>query len=72
MRQLFVLLRQKEIDRVNAKFARVEQVKQFRLLENQLTPEDEELTPTMKLKRNLVQKKYAAMIESMYASGSNP
>ena len=63
---------QKEIDRVNAKFARVEQVKQFRLLENQLTPEDEELTPTMKLKRNLVQKKYAAMIESMYASGSNP
>jgi len=63
---------QREIDRVNAKFARVEQVKQFRLLENQLTPEDEELTPTMKLKRNLVQKKYAALIESMYASGSNP
>ena len=51
---------------------RVEEVKQFLLLENQLTPEDEELTPTMKLKRNLVQKKYAAMIESMYASGSNP
>jgi long-chain acyl-CoA synthetase len=63
---------QREIDRVNAKFARVEQVKQFRLLEHQLTPEDEELTPTMKLKRNLVQKKYAALIESMYASGSNP
>jgi long-chain acyl-CoA synthetase len=56
----------REIERANAKFARVEQVKKFRLLETQLTAEDEELTPTMKLKRQLVQKKYAAMIESMY------
>ena len=55
-----------EIEKVNRKFARVEQVKKFRLLENQLTAEDEELTPTMKLKRALVQKKYAGMIESMY------
>jgi long-chain acyl-CoA synthetase len=55
-----------EIEKVNRKFARVEQVKKFRLLENQLTAEDEELTPTMKLKRALVQKKYAEMIESMY------
>jgi long-chain acyl-CoA synthetase len=55
-----------EIDAVNKKFARVEQVKKFRLLETQLTAEDEELTPTMKLKRNFVQKKYAEMIESMY------
>ena len=57
---------QGEIDKVNAKFARVEQVKAFRLLETQLTAEDEELTPTMKLKRSFVQKKYAALIESMY------
>lgn len=57
---------QAELDRVNAKFARVEQVKQFRLLETQLTAEDEELTPTMKLKRSFVQKKYAPLIESMY------
>ncbi len=56
----------REIERVNSKFARVEQVKKFRLLENQLTAEDEELTPTMKLKRALVQKKYAELIESMY------
>lgn len=53
-----------EIERANAKFARVEQVKKFRLLETPLTAEDEELTPTMKLKRQLVQKKYAGMIES--------
>lgn len=57
---------QAEIDRVNKKFARVEQVKKFFLLDTQLTAEDEELTPTMKLKRKLVQTKYAAQIEAMY------
>jgi long-chain acyl-CoA synthetase len=61
---------QAEIDRANKKFARVEQIKSFRLLENQLSADDEELTPTMKLKRSLVQKKYAALIESMYRSQS--
>lgn len=58
---------QAEIDRVNRKFARVEQVKKFFLLDTQLSAEDEELTPTMKLKRKLVQQKYAPQIEAMYA-----
>ncbi len=57
---------QGEIDRVNARFARVEQIKKFFLLETQLSAEDEELTPTMKLKRKLVQTKYAPQIEAMY------
>ncbi len=57
---------QGEIDRVNAKFARVEQIKKFFLLETQLSAEDEELTPTMKLKRKLVQTKYAERIDAMY------
>ncbi len=56
-----------EVDRVNRQFARVEQVKDFRLIEQQLTAEDEELTPTMKLKRKFVNQKYAGLIESMYA-----
>jgi long-chain acyl-CoA synthetase len=55
-----------EIERVNAKFARVEQIKKFCLLETQLSAEDEELTPTMKLKRKLVERKYADRIEAMY------
>jgi len=55
-----------EVERVNKKFARVEQIKKFWLLENQLTAEDDELTPTMKLKRKLVEKKYAEKIEAMY------
>ncbi len=58
---------QDEVDRVNGLFARVEQIKQFRLIENKLGAEDEELTPTMKLKRKLVHEKYRALIDSMYA-----
>ena len=58
---------QGEIDRVNAKFARVEQIKKFFLLETQLGAEDEELTPTMKLKRKLIQQKYAPQIQAMYS-----
>jgi long-chain acyl-CoA synthetase len=59
---------QKEIDKVNTKFARVEQIKYFRLLETQLTAEDDELTPTMKLKRKFVENKYQDLISAMYAS----
>lgn len=55
-----------EIEGVNANFARVETIKKFYLIERQLTPEDEELTPTMKLKRNFVNKRYAAEIDAMY------
>ena len=57
---------QQELDRVNKNFARVEQIKKFFLLDTQLSAEDEELTPTMKLKRKLVEKKYSAQIEAMY------
>ena len=57
---------QEVIDGVNKKFARVEQIKKFFLLDTQLTAEDEELTPTMKLKRKLVQTKYAPQIDAMY------
>lgn len=57
---------QLEINRVNKQLARVEQVKKFRLIEVQLTAEDEELTPTMKLKRKLVNEKYQDLIQEMY------
>jgi len=57
---------QREIETVNGNLARVETIKRFFLIERQLTPEDEELTPTMKLKRNFVNKRYAAEIDAMY------
>ena len=58
-----------EIESVNAKFARVETVKKFRLIDQLLDPEDEELTPTQKLKRKVVNEKYADLIDSMYRGG---
>ena len=61
---------QEEVDKVNKQFARVEQIKKFRLIDVRLDAEDEELTPTMKLKRKFVNQKYADLIESMYQDGA--
>jgi long-chain acyl-CoA synthetase len=61
-------LLQAELEKVNAQLARVEQIKHFRLIDQLLTAEDEELTPTMKLKRKVVASKYAHLISQMYAS----
>ena len=55
-----------EIEAVNARLARVERIKTFRILSQLLTAEDEELTPTMKLKRRVVAHKYADLIGEMY------
>ena len=51
----------------NRDFSRVEQIKAFRLIDTLLTAEDEELTPTMKLKRGFVEKRHKALVDSMYA-----
>jgi long-chain acyl-CoA synthetase len=56
-----------EIERVNRQLARVETIKKFSLIEQILTAEDEELTPTMKLKRTFVNMKYKDTIDAMYA-----
>ncbi len=61
-----VKLIEAEVARVNANYARVEQIKKIRLIDKLLQAEDEELTPTMKLKRALVETKYADLIETMY------
>ena len=61
-----VSLIQVEVDRINAQLARVEQIKEFRIIAELLTAEDDELTPTMKLKRKVIATKYAEMIEMMY------
>ena len=56
----------REVEKVNTRFARVETIKKYRLIDQLLDPEDEELTPTMKLKRKVVNVKYADLIDSMY------
>ncbi|MBI5157360.1 MAG: long-chain fatty acid--CoA ligase [Acidimicrobiia bacterium] len=61
-----VKLVQKAVDAANEKFSRVEQVKSFRLLTKELDHEEGELTATQKVKRSVIETKFADMIESMY------
>ncbi|MGZ5337919.1 MAG: AMP-dependent synthetase/ligase, partial [Solirubrobacterales bacterium] len=58
---------QAHLDQVNEKFARVEQVKKFAILPQDLSQEGGELTPTMKVKRNVVAEKYADEVEKLYS-----
>ena len=60
---------QSSIDRINAQLARFETVKRFTVLENEFTMESGELTPTQKLKRKVVNERYAAQIGAMFAEG---
>jgi long-chain acyl-CoA synthetase len=57
---------QKAIDEVNAKVGRVEQIKKFAILPHDLSQETGELTPTLKVKRNVVNDKYAGVVEALY------
>jgi long-chain acyl-CoA synthetase len=56
-----------EVDRANAKYAQVEQVKKFAILDHDLSQETGELTPTLKVKRNVVNEKYAELLDALYA-----
>jgi long-chain acyl-CoA synthetase len=55
------------IEAANEQLARVEQIKKFKLLEDEWQPGGDELTPTMKLKRKPIHEKYASEIDALYA-----
>ncbi len=55
------------VDKINEKFARVEQVKKVAILHHDLSQESGELTPTLKVKRAVVAQKHESEIEALYA-----
>lgn len=57
---------QVEVDHVNTRLARIEQIKRFDILEHDMTQQSGELTPTMKLKRAVVYERYADRFAALY------
>jgi long-chain acyl-CoA synthetase len=58
---------QAELDKANEKYAQVEKVKKLAILDHDLSQETGELTPTLKVKRNVVSEKYAPIFDALYA-----
>ncbi len=59
---------QAELDRVNARYARVAQIKRFAILDRDFSIETGELTPTLKVKRAVVNARYAPLLDALYRS----
>jgi long-subunit acyl-CoA synthetase (AMP-forming) len=55
-----------QIDNVNQRLARVQAVKKFKIITTDFSVDGGELTPTLKLKRRVINEKYAGDIEGMY------
>jgi long-chain acyl-CoA synthetase len=60
---------QRAVDEVNSHVGPVEQLKRFRILPHDLSQETGELTPTLKVKRNVVNDKFADVVDQVYAAG---
>jgi long-chain acyl-CoA synthetase len=59
---------QKAVDEVNSHVGPVEQIKRFEILDHDLSQETGELTPTLKVKRNVVHEKFADVVDRVYAA----
>lgn len=65
--EIFKLI-SKEVDKVNNRLARVEQIKKFTIIPKKLYEEDGEVTPTMKVKRKAINEQFGDLIEAMYST----
>ena len=63
---------QRRMDRLNESLAPFEQIKRFALLDQEMTQEGGELTPTLKVRRRVIRERHAGLIESLYASPPSP
>jgi long-chain acyl-CoA synthetase len=61
---------QHDVDAVNARLARIEQIKRFAILEHDLSQDRGELTPTLKVKRAVVYERYAELFDALYRGGT--
>lgn len=59
---------QKEVNEINKTLGQVEEIKRFRLLTDEWTPETGEMSPTLKLKRNVIGQKYSGVIEDIFST----
>ena len=57
---------QADVEAVNARFARIEQIKRFTVLDHDLTQAEGEMTPTLKVKRAAVADRYRALVDALY------
>lgn len=55
-----------EIEGLNRQLASFEMIKKFRILEEELSQDDEEVTPTLKVKRGVIEERYGHLIDEMY------
>ena len=67
--EVFELVRT-EVDKVNARFARVENIRKFVILSKELDHDDGELTATMKIRRKVIDQKFSAEIKTIYGSAA--
>ena len=62
---------QGEIDKKNKELARIENIRKFTILDKEFSQADEEVTPTLKIKRHVVTRRYYDRVEAMYESGKS-
>ena len=62
-----IQLIKKEISQYTSDFSDFEQVRQFHLIDREFTAETDEMTPTLKLKRNVIMKNFADQINQIYS-----
>jgi long-chain acyl-CoA synthetase len=62
---------QTSVEKANARLSSSEQIKRFKILERDFSLEENEITPTMKLKRNVVSEKFADALQDLYNRSEN-